>query len=404
MKFEDRYDEVVAGLYEAALSPDRWHSAVMSVMQQTGSDIFHFHDWDRLETTTTFNVFSHEWMANGVQAYASYYGAIDPRRQLADHVPVASVIACHHHISEASVSRSEFYQDFLIPQGMRYLAAARAVSDDRRDVILGLMREVGNSPYSEAELHEAQRLVSHLSRACRLWRDTGSLRTAAAVGAQAARASAFALIGLDARGKMVYTNAHAEHLLSDGDWLITRNGFVGAALANDDARLRQLVRQVHATGCGVSLSLSGLRSGPQSLLVSIAPLGNRSAAEWEFSDASVLITARSRRQPPALSPEALAQAFGLTAAESAVALALCEGKTPDEHAQALGVSVTTVRTQLRAVFEKTQTRRQPETVGLLLGMPSVDDWPSGTRARWAPDVSPAPRGTAGSTAPRDADR
>jgi hypothetical protein len=185
VKFEDRYDEVVAGLYEAALSPDRWHAALSAVMRHTGSDTFHFHDWDRVETTTTVNVFSHEWMANGVQAYASYYGAIDPRRQLADHMPVGSLLACHHHISEASVSRSEFYQDFLIPQGMRYLAAARAMSDDRRDVIVSFMREVGNSPYSEAELHEVQRLVSHLSRACRMLMDTGSLRTAAAVGAQA---------------------------------------------------------------------------------------------------------------------------------------------------------------------------------------------------------------------------
>jgi len=93
----------------------------------------------------------------------------------------------------------------------------------------------------------------------------------------------------------------------------------------------------------------------------------------EFADASVLITARLRSLAARLSPQGLAQAFGLTAAESAVALALCEGKTLDEHAQALGVSVATVRTQLRAVFDKTQTRRQAETVGLLLGMPPGEE-------------------------------
>jgi DNA-binding CsgD family transcriptional regulator len=51
---------------------------------------------------------------------------------------------------------------------------------------------------------------------------------------------------------------------------------------------------------------------------------------------------------------------------------LCDGKTLDEHAQAAGVSMATVRTQLRAVFEKTRTRRQAETVGLLLGMPPAE--------------------------------
>jgi DNA-binding CsgD family transcriptional regulator len=373
VKSEDCYDEVVAGLYEAALSPDRWHGALSAVMRYTRADTFHFNDWDRQEATAALNIFSHEWMTSGIGAYASYYGAIDPRRRLTESLPVGSVFACHHHISDSSASRDEFYQDFLIPHGLRYVAGSRVFSDDRRDVIIGLMREVGNRPFSEHELHDAQRLISHLSRASRLWMDTQTLHTAATVGAQGAVASAFALIAVDARGKVAYANARGERLMSDGDCLVTRDGCIGASFGKEDTSLRQLVRQVLATGCGASLTLSGIRSGPQSLLLSIAPLRSSSAVGADLAGASVLITARARLQPVGLSANALAQAFGLTAAESAVALALCEGKTPEEHAQAVGVSLATVRTQLRAVFDKTQTRRQSETVGLLLGIPPSDD-------------------------------
>ncbi|MGH8784341.1 MAG: helix-turn-helix transcriptional regulator [Cupriavidus necator] len=370
MEWEARHDEVVAQLYEAALSADQWHAALTSVMQQVGADTFHFLAWDRRDTTTAFNLYSHEWMASKVEEYAAYYGAIDPRRQLLEAMPVGSVMACHLHLSDSTVARNEFYQDFLIPGGLRYVTMARLLNDSRRDTIIGLMREVGNKPFTESELAEAQRLISHLCRACRLWTDTQALRTAAAVGQQVAQASAFALIGLDALGGVAYANGHAESLLRDGDYVVGRNGCVGAVLSDDDARLRHAIRQVRATGRGTSLALSGLRSGPQSLLLSITPLQSGGAAGWDFAGACVLITARARKQSLGLSAQTLSRTFGLTAAESAVALALCEGKTPDEHAQALGLSLATVRTQLRAVFEKTQTRRQSETVGLLLGMPA----------------------------------
>jgi DNA-binding CsgD family transcriptional regulator len=268
------------------------------------------------------------------------------------------------------VERNEFYQDFLIPGGMRYIAMARLLNDSRRDTFIGLMREVGNEPFSEGDLVEAQRLISHLNRACRLWADTQALRTEAAIGRQVAHASGFALFGLDARGRVAYANAHAEQLLREGDSLLARNARIGAVLGDDDARLRQVIRQVRSTGCGVSLALSGLRSGPESLLLNVVPLQGGGTSGWDFSDVCVLITARARKQATGLSAQALAQTFGLSAAESAVALALCEGKTPEEHARDVGVSLSTVRTQLRAVFDKTQTRRQSETVGLLLGMPT----------------------------------
>ena len=67
-----------------------------------------------------------------------------------------------------------------------------------------------------------------------------------------------------------------------------------------------------------------------------------------------------------LAPEQLARLFGLTRAESAVALALARGKTLDEYAAEAGVLISTVRTHLRAIFDKTYTRRQADLVRLLL--------------------------------------
>lgn len=63
---------------------------------------------------------------------------------------------------------------------------------------------------------------------------------------------------------------------------------------------------------------------------------------------------------------ALARIFGLTCAESRVLAHLVDDRTPSEISAALGVSVTTVRTHLQALFQKTGARRQAELVRLAL--------------------------------------
>jgi DNA-binding CsgD family transcriptional regulator len=63
---------------------------------------------------------------------------------------------------------------------------------------------------------------------------------------------------------------------------------------------------------------------------------------------------------------ALARIFGLTCAEARVLAHLAEDRTPAEISAALGVSLTTIRTHLQSLFQKTGARRQPELVRLAL--------------------------------------
>jgi DNA-binding CsgD family transcriptional regulator len=57
--------------------------------------------------------------------------------------------------------------------------------------------------------------------------------------------------------------------------------------------------------------------------------------------------------------------FGLTPAEAKIALQISRGHSPTGIAEANGVTISTVRSQLAAVFAKTQTQRQVELVTLL---------------------------------------
>ena len=68
-----------------------------------------------------------------------------------------------------------------------------------------------------------------------------------------------------------------------------------------------------------------------------------------------------------LRPEAtqLCAAFGLTAAEAKLAAKVASGVGVNGAAASLGVSRETARSQLKAVFAKTNTRRQAELAALV---------------------------------------
>ena len=77
------------------------------------------------------------------------------------------------------------------------------------------------------------------------------------------------------------------------------------------------------------------------------------------------------QRPRAPHEDTIAGALGLTPAEARLCALLADGRSPREAASLLGVKLTTVRTQLRAVFQKTHTRSQADLMRYLASLPSA---------------------------------
>jgi DNA-binding CsgD family transcriptional regulator len=70
----------------------------------------------------------------------------------------------------------------------------------------------------------------------------------------------------------------------------------------------------------------------------------------------------------------LRELYALTAVEARLAVCLSQGKSVDEAASAMGVTVNTARTYLKRIYSKTGVRRQTELVRLLLlALPRLDE-------------------------------
>lgn len=70
-------------------------------------------------------------------------------------------------------------------------------------------------------------------------------------------------------------------------------------------------------------------------------------------------------------PEYLRKTFGLTPAEIRIAVALCENGTIEEAAAKAGVAVSTVKSQLKQVYQKTGVDNRTRLTKLIVSLSAV---------------------------------
>ncbi|MDO9563419.1 MAG: LuxR C-terminal-related transcriptional regulator, partial [Bradyrhizobium sp.] len=99
------------------------------------------------------------------------------------------------------------------------------------------------------------------------------------------------------------------------------------------------------------------------LVVHIIPI--RRSAHDIFAGSYALLVVTPVSAPAAPPVELMRSLFDLTASEARVARGLAVGETLEEIAASGGVAISTVRSQLRQVLEKTGCARQAEVVSLL---------------------------------------
>ena len=84
-----------------------------------------------------------------------------------------------------------------------------------------------------------------------------------------------------------------------------------------------------------------------------------------FNEGRALLILTDLTKPAVSDSRLLAIIFGLTPAEAKLAACIASGIGIDAAAAALRIGRETVKSQLKAVFLKTNTRSQPELVALL---------------------------------------
>lgn len=262
--------------------------------------------------------------------------------------------------SSRELDREPLQAEFLDRFGLRWFAGLSMVGDPDADVLVSIERRSRTEPFSGGEIATLQRAMPHIRRIGQL-----------AISASASVASDM-LWGLDqfarpaglleGRGKVIQLNAHAERLMGVGIKII--KGRLVAEHRDSDRALQDLIRSaVDFAPDRVPEPAAILRPGRRPLIAHVAPI-IRSATDL-FSRAKVLVMFVDPEAKPQSPASILRAAFGLTPAETRIALAVARGHDLRRAADAGGITFETSRAHLKSIFAKTHTHSQVELALLM---------------------------------------
>jgi DNA-binding CsgD family transcriptional regulator len=304
-------------------------------------------------------------------AYAEYYYALDVWYER------IARRGSRAHLGEEVAPLDEFlslewYNDFARPNGMHHLVGSVFELSAGGVGAVAIHRPADAHAFTERERALLDLLRPHLLQAYELMRRRGLEERTRRLSFDTLAALATAVLVVNARAEVRMMNAAAERLICAGLGLQVRNGRLGLTTAALDDRLKVAVRCAALAPLGRSLFAGETISAPwgdgSPVSIAISPLPADVSAGAIFEPLAAVFVSVGVADTP-LDAEAIRAAYGLTAAEARVVLAVVGGQRLADFAAAAGISFNTAQVQLHSVFAKTGLHRQADLVREVLGNP-----------------------------------
>lgn len=384
---EPSYTDLVVAIYQAAVRPELWASALELVTDHLGVDsgmVLH------LSASGDGNFIVHHRLRDDLNQLFLQHHTENPYSFAFARAPIGKALVTGELVEKAVLHRSAFHADILAPQDIDEIIAVRH-ADLSRDGVGGILFNVSKAR-ADASGHAAARLdelVPHLSRAIDLTLLTSRANAGNCQLEQLLANMPGAVILLDGHGGILQMTPAAEALLGERDGLCTGGSGPRAlrAQARDNAsRLAACIRQALASARGERPALLddtlqvSRPSGRRALLVRVTPLPPPAFLPWSTIDggARAMVQIVDPQAPIDAQAERLRRLVGLTAAETRVAALLGSGLGLTEAAGVLGVSLNTVKTHARQVFAKAEVRSAAALARLVASIPAGPPRPAGT--------------------------
>jgi DNA-binding CsgD family transcriptional regulator len=214
-------------------------------------------------------------------------------------------------------------------------------------------------------------LIPHVRRALLIGQTIHRKQTEAVCFSDVLDGLSSGMILVDASGRIVHTNNAGNAILDAGDFLRSVCGRLVASDLAINAALREILVAANAGDAalgvkGIALPLTA-HDGERHV-AHVLPLtsGARREAGLAYNAVAALFIRKASLEPFS-PPEVIGEMYKLTPTELRVLLAIVDIGGVPEVAAALGVAVTTVKTHLSRLFEKTGVARQADLVKLVAG-------------------------------------
>lgn len=360
--------DLIASLYDAAQdhSLDAWSDFYLRLSDLLGSGpgSLSFYSPDKKK----FDLFTSTMDTDLFKEYNDYYQFVTPFRRQILQMQSGDRFNRAEHCSDKNFLKTEIYQDYFRRQDVfnyEYRVLCKE-GETLAGVAFSRPRKMKN--FGAVEYAVLETIIPHLQKAFQIYLKFSEIRLEKEILSECFEKITQGIIVLKKSGKVVFMNASAKEFIAAKDGLqIDRNGALTAGTTLETKRLRNVIETVFEAENIVrtkSILQISRNSTMRPLSVFVAPFSeNRIFSKTE--GLALLLINDPEQQVTDIEP-VLSRIYQLTPSESKIAALLAQGKTLNETCEILCIKQNTIRTHLKRIFSKTETRRQSELVKLIL--------------------------------------
>ena len=349
-------------IYEAALHPEGWQTALVALAQDTGARDVAIGAYNAV--TMVHETINLPIDPDYQRQYESHWASRNFLWERTVRLPVGQLFSFDTVMPATEFARTEFYNEWWHPQGLDRALGMNLIIDKDVSAVVTIYRPDSRPEFSDRDKRLFASLLPHLVRALEIRRCV-------------ARASAFevdlretvthldkAAFIVAATGHLLHCNRKAEQLLAQKAFNLSGSGILNAENSAATSILRKLVET--ATGQAARPTRAFLsRAELRSLMTCVSPLpGDQSA--FSYPRALILIDDPDSGHSTTDCAKLLRAEFNLTAAEATLAIQLASGEDLKKYAARTCIAYPTAKTHLARVFDKLGLHRQSELSRLLV--------------------------------------
>ena len=361
---------VIEELYDGILDDEAWERSLVGISDLVSASGLLLMSCN----PKTCEVFRFELPgldAAGMSDYGQYWIHRDPRYAAGLRRPPGEAQVDDMLVPRGVMRRSEIYNDFLRRWDIPFCIASWVLRTPTHGVTLCIEGTRRHGPFTEEQRLRVAAVMPHLRRVLRVKDRIAKSGTRARTLLESMDRFPFGMLLLGADLSIIEASAPAREILATSDGLCEQAGrlvFRRSPEAQAFARTLTSHQSDSPDNEGVVVVRQFIRPGDLTVLtVPVAP----AAGEWLPPSGRYLVLMFDASRLPRPSTTMIRRTYGLTPGEARLVTALVAGGSLADIAERHGLSVQTLRSQLKSVFAKTGARTQAQLMRLVVAGPSV---------------------------------
>ncbi|MEM5430061.1 helix-turn-helix transcriptional regulator [Cupriavidus oxalaticus] len=365
--------DTIRALYEGIFDADAWRRSLAALCQASDSSHALLLVRDTVHERVLVNQVVNP-VPEAVAAYSEYYETIDPALPFAQRMSVGNWYIDSRELGSLAMRHSPFYGEFLRQFEQSSVMACLIERKPHYEVFLSLQRPLGGNQYSPEDARALDWAIPHVRHAMALRDRTHQVSALAHASSQLLERLPFGVIVLRDDGKTLLANSTGEawvrRLLPAVSIETSAAAVSAAGMRTDEWRLSRPFAEALKAACDPgnpqpAQALRAVDGGGRQAQVILLPLPPAHQLSMDWQRPSVLVAIHEPGVAPMTLPAVLRDLYGLTPAETRLALQLSTGMGLPEACEQIGIRRETGRTQLKAIFNKTATGTQAQLAHLL---------------------------------------